>query len=141
MHAVTMFVINDSGAWMLKRPQDYPRTEIPQLIEKARSHQFLELYERSRVQIAEQRVDVPRQLPYVPTFNKWSANVPGTTYFLPVNEFSALYINILLSAFDDEFTYFLLDERNHFRPAGIAKFARSKGGHLNDDLHQGRVGR
>jgi hypothetical protein len=139
MHAVTMFVINDAGTWMIRRPQDYPRAEIPQLIEKAYDHQFLEIYERSRIQIAEQRVDIPRQLPYVPTFNKWSTNLPGTTYFLPVNEFSALYINILLSAFDDEFAYFIVDERNHFRPAGIAKFARSKGGHLNDNLHEGRV--
>ena len=139
MHAVTTFVINDAGAWMLKRPQDYPRAEIPQLIEKAHDHRFLELYEQSRIQIANQRIDIPRQLPYIPTFNKWSANVPGTTYFLPVNEFSALYINILLSAFDDEFTYFILDDRHRFQPAGIAKFARSKGGHLNDDPHQGRV--
>jgi hypothetical protein len=28
VHAVAPFVINDWGAWMLKRPQDYPRTEI-----------------------------------------------------------------------------------------------------------------
>jgi hypothetical protein len=139
IHAVTMFVTNDNGAWMLKRPQDYPRAEIPQLIEKAHQNQLLELYEQSRLQISNKRIDIPRQLPYVPTFNKWSANVPGTTYFLPVNEFTALYINILLSAFDDEFSYFIIDERNKFQPAGIAKFARSKGGHLNDNVHLGRV--
>jgi hypothetical protein len=139
MHSVTMFVINDGGVWMLKRPQDYDRALIPQLIEKARGHRLIELYEQSRSRIAEERIDIPRQLPYIPGFNKWSANVPGTTYFLPVNEFTALYINLLLSAFDDEFNYFILDERNRFRPAGIARFARSKGGHLNDDVGQGRV--
>jgi hypothetical protein len=55
-----------------------------------------------------------------------------------VNEFTALYINILLSAFDEEFAYFVVDERNRFQPAGIGKFARSKGGHLYDDPAKGR---
>jgi hypothetical protein len=71
-------------------------------------------------------------------FNKWSANVPGTTYFLPVAELSAFYINILLSSFSEEFSYFVADERNNFKPAGIAKFARSKGGYLQDDPKAGR---
>ena len=59
----------------------------------------MRLYERSRVRIADARPDVPRELPFVMPFNKWAANVPGTSYFLPVNEFSAFYINVLLSAF------------------------------------------
>ena len=138
MHAVTVFVINDGGAWMLRRPQDYPRTEIGELIQTARAGRLVELYERSRVRIADQRLDVPRQLPFVPTFNKWWANVPSTTYFLPVNELSALYINLLLSAFDEEFAYFIVDERSQFRPAGIAKFARARGGRLHDDPRDGR---
>ena len=138
VHAVTLFVINDEGAWMLKRPQDHPRTEISALVRAAREHRFTELYERSRVRIARGRPDVPRELPFVMPFNKWSANLPGTTYFLPVNEFTAFYINVLLSAFSEEFGYYVVDERNRFRPPGIARFARSKGGHLRDDPKQGR---
>ena len=138
MHNATLFVINDEGVWMLKRPQDYPRAEIARLSQAAREHELVELYEESRIRIAEERLDVPRELPFVPPFNKWSANLPGTTYFLPVAECTALYINILLSAFDEEFGYFIVDERNRFRPPGIAKFARSKGGHLHDDAKEGR---
>ena len=138
MHNATLFVINDEGVWMLKRPQDYPRAEIARLSQAAREHELVELYEESRIRIAEERLDVPRELPFVPPFNKWSANLPGTTYFLPVAECTALYINILLSAFDEEFGYFIVDERNRFRPPGIAKFARSKGGHLHDDPKEGR---
>jgi hypothetical protein len=140
LHLVTLFVINDVGAWMLKRPQDFARSEIATLVQMARGHRLTELYERSRVRIADRRVSVPRDLPHVPTFNKWSANVPGTTYFLPVNELSALYINFLLAAFNEEFAFFVVDDRNGFRPAGIAQFARSKGGHLNDDPRKGRFG-
>jgi hypothetical protein len=103
VHAVTLFVINDEGAWMLRRPQDYPRAEIAELARAGRGHEFVRLYERSRVRIAAGRPDVPRVLPFVMPFNKWAANVPGTTYFLPINEFSAFYINVLLSAFSEDF--------------------------------------
>jgi hypothetical protein len=140
IHSNTVFVINDDGAWMLKRPQDYPRAEIAALAQLARDRQFGALYERSRIRMAERRVDVPRTPPWTPPFNKWSANQPGTTYFLPVGELSQFYINVMLSAFSEEFGYFMLDERNGFRPAGVSRFARSKGGHLYDDPQLSRIG-
>jgi hypothetical protein len=139
IHTVTLFVINDEGAWMVRRPQDYPRTAIAGLIRQARECELLALYEDSRIRIADRRPEVPPGLPYTPPFNRWSANQPGTTYFLLINELSTLYINILLSAFQEEFGYSILDERNRHRPAGIAKFARSRGGHLNDDPRGERV--
>ncbi len=139
MHAVILFVLNDEGAWMLKRPQDFPRAELPELIRGAREGRLVELYEKSRVRIADQRPDPPREIPFVLAFNKWSANRPGTTYFLPVAELTAYYINILLTAFEPDFGYFVLDERNRFRAAGIAPFARSRGGPLHDDPDAGRI--
>ena len=138
MHYVILFVLNDEGVWMLRRPQDYPRSEIPALIQAAHDHTLVALYERSRVRIAERRLDMPREVPFAAPFNKWSANLPGTTYFLPVNEFSAIYINVLLSAFSEEFAFFAVDERRRFQPAGIAPFGRSRGGHLYDDPSAGR---
>jgi hypothetical protein len=138
MHNLTLFVIDDDGAWLLKRPQDYPRAEVAGLVQAARERRLVELYERARVQIADRRPDVPREVPFVAPFNKWSANLPGTTYFLPVSECTALYINIMLSVFDREFAYFVVDERNGFQPAGVARFARAAGGHLHEDPRQGR---
>jgi hypothetical protein len=140
VHSNAVFVLNDDGTWMLKRPQDHPRAAIAELAQAARQHKLVELYERSRVRVADRRADVPREPPYVPPFNKWSANQPGTTYFLPVAELSHFYINIMLSAFGGEFGYFLVDERNGYRPAGIAKFARSRGGQLYDNPQAGRYG-
>jgi len=138
LHAVTVFLINDSGTWMLRRPQDFPREDIAGLVQAARDRELGNLFERSRVRIADRRLDVPRQLPFLPPFNKWSANVPGSTYFIPVNELTSLYLNILLSAFNGDFNYFVVDDRNGFRPAGIGKFAKSKGGPLHDDPSEGR---
>jgi hypothetical protein len=138
VHATTLFVMGEEGAWMLKRPQDYPRARISDLVRMARAGRFTELYEMARIKVSNRRPDPPRELPFVLPFNKWSANVPGTTNFLPVAEISAFYINLLLSAFSEELSTFVLDERNGFKPAGIATFARSKGGHLQDDPKAGR---
>ena len=138
-HLITVFVLNDDGVWLLKRPQDYPRLEVPELVKAAREQRWLDLYEKSRVRIADRRLDVPREPPFMPPFNKWSANVRGATYFLPIAELSGLFINVLLAAFSEEVGYFVVDERNNFQPAGVAKFARSKGGDLHDDLVEGRA--
>ena len=138
-HVETVFVIDDDGVWLLRRPQDYPRTEIPALVELARERRLTELYERARVRIADERVDVPQDVRYVLSLNKWSANRPGTTYFLPVAELTAFYVNLVLSLLDEEFGYFVVDERNHFLPAGLRRFARSKGGHLYDDPRDRRI--
>jgi hypothetical protein len=59
MHFVVLFVLNDDGVWMLRRPQDFPRGEIAGLVSQARRGQWVELYERSRVRIADCRLDVP----------------------------------------------------------------------------------
>ena len=138
-HLVTLLVLNDDGVWLLKRPQDYPRLQVPELVQAAREQRWVDLYEQSRVRIADRRLDVPRQVPFVPPFNKWSANVSGSTYFLPVAELSGIFMNVLLAAFSEDAAYFLVDERHNFQPAGVAKFARSRGGYLNDNLLQGRT--
>lgn len=138
-HADTVFVLDDDGVWLIRRPQDHPRESIPGLVELARAGRLTELYERTRIRIGDERPDVPHDVRYVLPLNKWSANRPGTTYFLPVAELTAFTINIALILFDSDFRSFVLDERNWFRPAGIARFARSKGGVLHDDPRDGRV--
>jgi hypothetical protein len=140
LHVVSLFVINDDGVWLLKRPQDFPRSELPDLLEKAREGRLVELYEASRVRIADRRVDIPREVPFILSVNKWSVNMPSTTFFLPVIELTAMYINLLLIVFEPEYGYFIVDDRNNFRPAGIGKFGRSRGGHLYDDPATGRIG-
>ncbi len=139
LHTVALFVTNDTGTWLLKRPQDFPRPAISELVQRARAHQFVELYEQSRLLIADRRTTIPRAVPFTPPFNKWSANVPGATYFLPVGDLTPIYLNILLFIFGEDTAYFVLDERKGFRPAGLARFARSKGGHLHDAPRAGRV--
>jgi hypothetical protein len=56
MHAVAVIVMNDQGTWMLKRPQDHPRSKIAELIRAAREHRLVDLYETNRVCIADRRL-------------------------------------------------------------------------------------
>jgi hypothetical protein len=139
IHPCVVFVLNDQGAWMLRRPQDFTRAELPGLVEAARQRRFTELYERSRVRVADRRPDPPRAYPFVAPFNCYSANVPGSTWFLPVLDVTPLYVNMLLALSGHELAAFVLDDRDGYRPAGLARFARSAGGHLGDDPVRGRV--
>jgi hypothetical protein len=91
------------------------------------------------VHTADHRVDPPRQWPFVAPVNQYSANVRGSTYFLPVVDLTALYINVMLSFFDGDFAMFAVDDHNGYQPAEVARFARSAGGHLHDDPSAGRL--
>ncbi|MEX2080451.1 MAG: hypothetical protein WEC33_02455, partial [Dehalococcoidia bacterium] len=139
IHADSVFVINDEGTWFVPRPQDLDASQVKTLVREARKGDVLGFYEAVRVRLSDRRTDVEREIPFVPAFNKWSANRPGTTYFLPVHELSAFYMNVALTAFDEEFGYFIVDDTARFAPAGIGKFAKSKGGHLYDDPKAGRT--
>jgi len=71
--------------------------------------------------------------------NRWSAYAPGTTYFLPVNDLTLMYVNGVLEILNEHTRTYIVDERNRFLPAGLSRFARSRGGHLEDDPRNGRV--
>src|SRR5260370_7342969 len=92
-----------------------------------------------RLRVRAGRTSIPREVPFVFPFNKWDTNLPGATYFVHVCDLSSMYINFMLSGFDEQMAVFCVDERNDFKPAGVAKFGRSKGGKLHDDPKENRV--
>lgn len=137
VHGTGLFLINDEATYFIKRPQDFPLDEIDTLARMARHRRFEEVFDRMRVRVRDGRAAVAREVPVVFPFNKWSTNLPGTTYFLPVSDLSGMYINVILSMFDEQMGLFIVDERARFRPAGIARFGKSRGGPLHDDLDDG----
>jgi hypothetical protein len=139
LQTVAFIVINDQASYLIRRPREMPAGDVAQLIELGRQGSFVELYRRCRVKIKDGRASTPTEPLFNINANQWSAHAPGTTYFLPVNDLTFMYINGLLEILNESTGAFLLDERNGFRPAGLAKFARSRGGHLEDDTRQGRV--
>jgi hypothetical protein len=139
IHTVSVFVINHESTFLLKRPRDFAPEEIPALADAARGGRFTELYRRSRVQIADCRVAPPLEPMFNLAVNEWSLYDEASTYFLPVNELTHLYINGVLEILDAPTAAFIIDERAGFRPAGLGRFARSKGGALHDDPRDERV--
>jgi hypothetical protein len=139
LQTVSLVVTNDDAPWLIRKPRELPAADIPQLIDLGRRGEFTELYRRCRVKIKDGRATLPTEPLFNINANRWSAHAPGTTYFLPVNDLTFMYINGLLEIMNEHTGTFILDERNNFLPAGLAKFARNRGGHLEDDPNQGRV--
>ena len=135
VNAVSVLVTNDHGTWLVKRPQDFAPAEFAELVLLAKKGALTDLYKRVRVQISDRRTAPPLDPGYNFSINRWSLYAPGTTYFLPIIETTALTINAMLELFSEDMGVFLRDERAWFRPAGVGRFARSsrKGGHLHDD--------
>jgi hypothetical protein len=139
IQTVSLVVTNDEATHLIKRPQDFSPAECAELIAFVENANFAELYKRMRVHIKSGRAAPPVTPLFNVNVNRWSLYAPGTTYFLPINELTFMYINGLLEVFNEHTGAFVVDERANFRPAGLAKFARSRGGHLIDDPAGGRA--
>jgi len=140
VNTVSLVVTNDEATYWLKRPQDFTPAEIPDLIRLSQAGNLTELYRRSRIKISERRVAPSLEPPFNFSVNRWSLYAPGGSYFLPIEDMTALYINAALEMFSEAMGFFVLDERANFQPAGIGRFARSKDGHLWDDPRDNRAG-
>ncbi len=139
LQTVALLITNDEATYLIRRPRELAAAHLPELIELGRSGKFTELYRRLRVKIKDGRSAPPTAPLFNINANGWSANAPGTSYFLPVSDLTFMYVNGLLEILNEHTGAFILDERNDFRSAGLAQFGRSRGGHLEDDPHKGRV--
>jgi hypothetical protein len=139
IQSVAVFVTNAEATYLLKRPRDLAPAEAADLVALTQAGAYVELYRRSRVPIRAGRTAAPLDPPFNLDVNRWSLYDPAGTYFLPVNDLTLLYLNGVLEILGETTGAFVVDERAGFRPAGLARFARSRGGHLQDDPREGRV--
>jgi hypothetical protein len=139
LQTVSLVVTNDEATYLIRRPRELPAGEISNLIELGQRGEFTELYRRCRVKIKDGRTTIPAEPLFNINANRWAAHAPGTSCFLPMNDLTFMYINGLLEVLNEHTGAFILDERNHFLPAGLARFAKDHGGHLECDPSQGRV--
>lgn len=139
IQAVSLILTNDSGTYLYRRPQDLTAQDLPALIDYAAKDDFIKATEGMRVRISKKRTVTRAEPIYNINANRWSVHAPGTSYYLPVNELTFMYINGLLEILNESTGLYVLDERAGFRPAGVAKFAKSKGGHLADNPAEGKV--
>src|SRR6185503_14846854 len=139
LQTVALIVTNDQATYLIRPPRGLPAGDIQDLIEMGRRGAFTELYRRCRVKIRDGRAKTPSEPIFNINANRWSVHARGTSYFLPINDLTFMYVNGLLEILNEHTGTFILDERNNFQPAGLAKFARDHGGHLECDTHKGRV--
>jgi len=139
IQTVSLAVVNDSGAFLYRRPQDLPAGVAAEAAALGQAGRIEEAAQVLRVQIGDRRVAPSSEPIFNINANRWSMHQPGTSYFLPINELTFMYINGLLEILNEDTGVFIVDERAGFRPAGLGRFAKSKGGHLEDDLRLGRV--
>ena len=139
IQSVAVVVTNAEATYLLKRPRDFAPGEIAELVALAEAGDYVALYRRSRVLLHPGRTTAPLEAPFNLDVNRWSLYDPAATYFLPLNELTLLYLNGVLEILGETTGAFIVDERARFRPAGLARFARSRGGHLHDDPREGRL--
>jgi hypothetical protein len=137
--AVALVVSNDSATYLVRRPREMSPAEVAELIGLAGRGDVTEVYRRSRVKIKAGRATAPVTPMFNLNVNAWSLHAPGSTYFLPINDLTLIYINGLLDIFNESTGAYVVDERAGFRPAGLARFAKSRGGHLADDPRADRT--
>ena len=114
--ATRLFLTDDTGLYFVARVADPDRREKPGL-----------------VTLREGRMEIPREMPYMLSFNQWYVNRPGTLYLIPVTDIASVYINLLLVLLSPECGYCVVDSDNGQAPCGLDLFRRSRGGHLHDD--------
>ena len=133
IQTVSVFVINDDATFLLKRSRDFAPAQLNEISNLSRDGRYTDLYLQSRIKVKDGRAAPPLDLFYNLNVNRWSLYDPASTYFLPVNELTFLYINGLLEVLREENGAFIVDERAGFQPAGLKRFAKSRGGWLWDD--------
>jgi hypothetical protein len=138
VHAVSLILTHDSGTYYLKRPQDFAPSEYADVLQLSAAGDWLGLFRKSRVLIKPERSAPSLTPPFNLDVNAWDLYAPGTAYFVPVNEYTFMYINGLLEFLNETMRLFVVDERKRFRPAGLASFAGRRG-HLDDSSASGRT--
>lgn len=129
--ATHFFMINDSGTYFLRHPDDLD----PYLFHGELTPDKLIAYaEKCKVKVLDSRLEFPRVYPCYIGRNKYVSNLPGSTLFVPVVDLTKQYINGLMFLVSQPEGYrpSFIDDWNFYRPAGVKKWVRS--GFLNKDL-------
>lgn len=139
IQAVAVAVTNDEATYLLRRPADLAPQEVARLGELSAARDYVGLAHASRVHLRDGRARPDADPGQNVALNRWGLHAPGSSYFLPINDLTYAYVNVLLEVLAEHSGWFIVDERRSFLPAGLARFARRKGGHLDDDPAAGRT--
>lgn len=127
--ATSMFMINDEGVWLIRRPQEREAVELfkelPPRWEDRTEDDWLAFGDAMKRKVYDQRFQFPREWPYYLGWNAQHSNVPGTTCFLPVVDNTRQYINVLLILLSEPHgkVPLFVDDWSSFRPKNPMEWA------------------
>jgi hypothetical protein len=124
-HAVSFFMINDEGTWLIKQQRNREAlaalAKLPPRWENWTEADWLTAASSMKHRLYKERLDFPRRWPYYFIWNRQLSNRPGTTILLPIVDLTRQVINVvisLLSEEDGERPLFV-DDRSRFRPRSL----------------------
>jgi hypothetical protein len=129
--ATHFFMINDSGTYFLRAPDDLDPTYFQG---ELTPEKLIAYAEKCKVKVLDSRLEFPRVYPAYIGRNKYVSNLPGTTLFVPVIDLTKQYINgiMFLLSQPEGYRPAFIDDWNFYRSAGVKKWVKS--GFLNKDL-------
>ncbi|MBE3587915.1 MAG: hypothetical protein IMW93_05070 [Thermoanaerobacteraceae bacterium] len=132
-----LFYTNDRGTYMVKIRDLQPDRMVGLLFsedmtEQEKAEKILATVQSCRVQMSDQRADLPKGMPGLFDFNAWNTNKPGTTLFIPVTNVTIEYINLLFLYTSSKYGFVIIDELNGGRPAGMEEAVKK--GYMQGNL-------
>ncbi len=133
VHRTQLFFTNDDGVYVMDM-QDAAAKRMREVESEGDRARVVSAYEQNRKKLQDGRLDIPRRVPPLFTHNFWDNNRPGCTLFMPVCDVSASLVNLIIQMVDGESGrfaggagggFYVVDDRNDFRPAGTKPWADS----------------
>src|SRR5262245_28156196 len=120
--AVSFFLINDEGTWLIKQFRNREALEamsrFPPHWEDWTEDNWLTAATAVKHRLYKERLDFPRHWPYYFIWNRQISNRPGTTILLPIVDLTRQMINVFLSLLSEEDGQrpLFVDDWSKFRP-------------------------
>ncbi len=118
-HTSEVFFTNDEGVYLFAT-RDAPALIEPNPDASPDLEQLLEAHRARIRKLADGRLNLPPQEPYMEGHNTWCVNRPGSLLLMPVGDVAQMMIAILCFLMQNG--YCIYDDINHERIAGLERF-------------------
>ncbi|MHC4933689.1 MAG: hypothetical protein ACYTGV_16025, partial [Planctomycetota bacterium] len=120
-HGTELFYTNDEGTYIVKIRGTHPE-RMREIAEMDDIEKLVATFAERRIQISDERLDLPHSSPALMSFNTWNANQPGTTLFMPVCDPTEELINGMMLLLEQG--QYPVDATDDMKPCGCEKWVK-----------------